>query len=71
MKAKIGDRIRLISMGDDDPCPIEPGTCGTVHHLFDATGKWPEPWQQIGVVWDNGRRLSLVVPPDKYEVIEE
>ena len=54
----IGRRIRLLRM-DNDPDPIAPGSEGTVDRVFDSG--------QIGVKWDNGRRLILV-PEDRYEV---
>ena len=62
---KVGDRIRLIKMGDDDPCPIEPGTTGTVI----AVAHWPRDKYQIGVQWDVRRSLGLVWPVDQIEVI--
>ncbi|MFK4534302.1 hypothetical protein ABIA00_002485 [Bradyrhizobium ottawaense] len=59
-----GDRIRLIAMVDD-PAPVPPGTEGTVSGcptFFDQS--WDVPVQ-----WDNGRTLSMVVPPDAAEKI--
>jgi len=65
---KPGDRIRLISM-PDDPDPIKPGVTGIVTavrpHDFGLWGRWT----QIDVEWDNGRKLMLSVPPDRYIVI--
>lgn len=61
----IGKRIRLIDM-PNDPCPIPTGTTGTVQSVTP-------PFQgstQVMVKWDNDRTLSLVVPPDRFEVIE-
>jgi hypothetical protein len=58
-----GDRIELLSMSND-PHPIETGARGTV--LF------VEPIDvgiQIVVDWDNGRKLNLIVPPDRYRKI--
>jgi hypothetical protein len=67
MKAKIGDRIELISMRDD-PDPIEPGTNGIVNFVNDnpALG-----FIQYGVLWDNGRTLMLCVPPDTFKVLDQ
>lgn len=45
---------------DNDPDPIPPGSEGTVRFVNDLG--------QVGVNWDNGRRLILV-PEDRYEVI--
>jgi len=63
-----GDRIRLLTM-QDDPDPIRPGALGVVtwvaHH-----GAGTASWHQIGVEWDNGRTLMLVVPPDRLEIID-
>ncbi|MHC2534203.1 DUF4314 domain-containing protein [Bradyrhizobium diazoefficiens] len=59
-----GDRLRLIAMVDD-PAPIPPGTEGTVNGdpTFFADS-WDTPMR-----WDNGRTLSMVVPPDQAEKI--
>lgn len=56
MKPRIGDRVRIVGpMDDPDPIPI--GTEGTV----DWLGQWiSELTRQIGVKWDNGRRLILL-----------
>ena len=62
MAIKIGTRVKLISM-EDDPRPIEPGTCGTVK-LIDDIGT-------IHVRWDNGRLLGLVPEKDKFEIVED
>jgi hypothetical protein len=59
---KVGDRIMLIEM-PEDPCPIDPGSRGTIESIatFDH-------WFQVQVKWDNGRTLSLCVPPDRVVV---
>ena len=62
---KEGDRITLIRMGTDDPDPIEPGAKGTV--LFVSELGFGE--YQIAVNWDNGRKLNLCTPPDRYRKI--
>ena len=62
-----GDRIRLVSM-DDDPNPIQPGQLGTIT-CVNVIGSGPEQWMQIDVEWDNGRKLMLACPPDRFEVI--
>ena len=63
MKAKVGDRIELISMRDD-PDPIEPGTRGTVDFVNDnpALG-----FVQYGVQWDNGRHADGVRPSGRVQ----
>lgn len=60
---QVGDRIRLVAM-PDDPCPIRPGTEGTVSFVNELWDSW-----QITVAWDNGRSLALVVPPDQFEIV--
>ena len=64
---KPGDRIRLVAM-QDDPDPIQVGQTGTVARVHRVED---DPvWHQIAVAWDNGRTLMLVVPPDRFEIIE-
>ena len=59
--ARVGDRIALVTMGDD-PAPIPRGTQGTVTGVsYWVGGEW-----NIGVRWDNGRTLGLVIPEDKF-----
>ena len=61
--ARIGDRITLVRMGTD-PSPIPPGTVGTVTSVTPwVGGEW-----NIGMFWDNGRTLGLVVPEDRFTV---
>jgi hypothetical protein len=67
MEIKEGDRIRLINM-PDDPNPIEPETTGTV---LSVTSWLRPPSKVLAMKWDNGRTLSLITPPDEYEVIKE
>lgn len=57
----VGERIRLIEM-PNDPCPIEPGSLGTIRFVS------PGP-QQIGVKWDSGRTLHLVMGVDVFEIV--
>ena len=67
-----GDRIELLQMGHEkdgrpDPCPMQAGSKGTVRQIHEL-------WEghQISVEWDQevGRSLALVVPPDRYRIIE-
>lgn len=62
-----GDRIRLVEM-PEDPNPIQPGEMGTVRSLADI-GFEGRPETHITVDWDSGRTLSLIYPPDRFEVI--
>lgn len=57
---KNGDRIKLVRMGPDDPCPVEPGATGTV--LGDPV--WLQHSWTVTVQWDVPRSLNLVIPPD-------
>ena len=61
--AAINDRVMLVRM-PNDPCPIEPGTWGTVTCL----SKWTDGSWTLGVKWDNGRTLGLVYPEDRFVV---
>jgi len=59
----VGRRIRLLEM-PKDPCPIPAGTTGTVTHASEVMGR-----TSLTVKWDIDRALTLVCPPDRYEVI--
>lgn len=65
----VGDRIELIDM-PEDPCPVEPGTRGTIGWINPSRGP-RGPFTQYHVDWDNGRSLMLLVPPDKYRKLGE
>ena len=65
---KPGQRIRLVAM-PNDPCPVEPGTTGTVTEY--AHYNWEGRTWAIGIKWDADRSLSLCIPPDTFEVIDE
>lgn len=62
MRYRSGDRVTLVSMGDD-PDPIASGSEGTVVHVADLKFVG-EPQLQVSVRWDSGRSLSCLVPPD-------
>jgi hypothetical protein len=62
MTYQLGDRVRLVSMGDD-PDPIPAGTAGTVTHTAELMFV-KKKQVQVGVRWDNGRSLSCICPPD-------
>jgi hypothetical protein len=62
---KIGSRIELVSMVDDEN-PIMKGERGTIRD-YEST-----PWEdQIRVDWDNGRTLSLVIGLDTFKPVTE
>lgn len=54
----IGDRVRIVGVMADDPCPMEVGSEGTVNWIGEG---------QIGVAWDSGRGL-LLLPEDPFIV---
>ncbi len=56
---KKGDRVKLISMGND-PDPVESGTEGTIYHIGGGV---------VNIDWDNGRTLGLVIGEDQFSVI--
>ena len=63
---EVGQRIRLIEM-PNDPCPIEPGSLGTVINInLDPSDR---ARHQIGVRWDGSRSLMLVAGVDQFEVV--
>jgi len=68
MKLKPFDRIEMINMLDD-PDPIQIGEQGVVSSVVHH-GLGKDWWQQVDVVWDNGRSLSLVVPPDQVKKVK-
>lgn len=57
-----GTRIVLNNM-NDPYSPVESGTRGTVRYVDDCG--------QLGVVWDNGRSLSLVPGVDSYRKLTQ
>lgn len=59
-----GDTVRLKFMGAD-PDPIAVGTIGEVVGVTDLQyGEW-----QISMKWESGRTLSMICPPDEFEVV--
>jgi len=65
MDVKPGDRIVLLKMGADDPDPIPPGSTGTVESVTSG------PLGQVGVRWDGGRSLFLLMGIDLFSVITD
>jgi hypothetical protein len=65
MTPKIGDRIELLAM-PNDPSPIPSGTKGKVEPITDiGHGE-----HQVGVKWENGRTLMLILPHDKIRICD-
>ena len=57
-----GSRILLYQM-TDPYAPVPSGTRGTVRYVDDAG--------QLGVVWDNGRSLSLIPGEDSFRKLSQ
>ena len=64
---RVGDRVRLTApVSDDYPPPGLPaGLEGTVDWVGSFTDQLTS---QVGVRWDNGRKLILL-PGDRFEVV--
>ncbi len=65
-----GDLIELIHM-PNDPCPIEPGTRGTVTFVnkWDGNPFGDGSRGQVHVAWENGRTLSLLLNIDRFKIL--
>ncbi len=64
-KISIGDRIELVFI-NDSMTRLKPGSRGTVIKLEYETDE-----TLVWVQWDNGERLALLDPIDKYRVVRK
>ena len=64
-KVVIGDRIELVFI-NDSMTRLKPGALGTVTKIEAETDE-----TLIWVQWDNGERLALLDPIDKYRVVKK
>ena len=62
---KVGDRVELVDM-PNDPAPIPVGERGTVQRVQS----FGDGSAHVAVAWDNGRRLNLCVPTDRFKILE-
>ena len=62
-EVEVGDRIELLNM-PDDPDPIKPGSTGTVTSV-------DKRMDVVGVKWDDGRSLNLVLGVDSFNILSE
>ena len=59
----VGKRIKLILMNDDPKTnPIKPNSMGTIKFV-DGMGYY-------GVIWDDGRTLSVIPDEDEFEILD-
>jgi len=64
-KVKVGDRIELVFI-NDTWTRLKPGDRGTVVKIESESDE-----TLIWVQWDNGERLALLDPVDKFNVIKK
>jgi hypothetical protein len=64
-KVGIGDRIELVFI-NDSMTRLKPGAQGIVTKIEVETDE-----TLIWVQWDNGERLALLDPIDKYRVVKK
>lgn len=64
-KVSIGDRIELVFI-NDSMTRLKPGARGTVKKIEYETDE-----TLVWVDWDNGERLALLDPIDKYRVVKK
>lgn len=64
---RVGDIVEMVDM-PDDPDPIPQGTKGEVQSV--TTVQIVPSFTQVGVKWENGRTLSVIIPPDTIRVVE-
>ncbi len=63
MSLSPGQRVEILYMAQEK-WPVPAGTLGTVTEVCHH-GRWTQVW----VDWDNGRRLAMLLPDDKYRLV--
>jgi len=70
-----GDRVVLTEIGVPEDAvgfPVDIGESGTVLSVsWNSTGTDDWDYADILVKWDRGRTVSLICPPDRYEIVGE
>jgi archaellum component FlaG (FlaF/FlaG flagellin family) len=64
-KVKVGDRIELVFI-NDTWTRLKPGDLGTIVKIESESDE-----NLVWVQWDNGERLALLDPIDKFKVIKK
>lgn len=68
MQFKVGDRLRMVKYADAMPA-VPAGALGTINGAKEVNSPIVgHPFTLLSVLWDDGRVLAVIVPPDQVEV---